>query len=97
MAAPCAVGRLLAGVRDAKRKVYAVRYEAVNAMLVNEFLKEHKKVEQLEATVAQLKSTVANQQGDFAVQLKRLDSKIQTVNDKVELTERSPRTIENSY
>ena len=39
-------------------QIYTVRYEAVNAMLLNEFLKEHKKVEQLEATVAQ-------QQKDF--------------------------------
>jgi len=39
-------------VRDAKGEIYTVRYEAVNAMLLNEFLKEHKKVEQLEATVA---------------------------------------------
>jgi hypothetical protein len=38
--------------RDAEGKVYTVRYEAVNAMLLNEFLKEHKKVEQLEATAA---------------------------------------------
>ena len=41
-------------VRDAKGKPYTVRYEAVNAMLLNEFLKEHGKVEKLEATVSQL-------------------------------------------
>src|SRR5207247_10498665 len=40
-------------VRDKEGKVNTVRYEAVNAMLLNEFLKEHKKVEQLEATVDQ--------------------------------------------
>jgi hypothetical protein len=40
-------------VRDADGKVYTVRYEAVNAMLLNEFLKEHRNVEQLEGTVAQ--------------------------------------------
>jgi hypothetical protein len=38
--------------RDAEGKVFSVRYEAVNAMLLNEFLKEHSKVEKLEATVA---------------------------------------------
>jgi hypothetical protein len=42
-----------------------VRYEAVNTMLLNEFLKEHRKVEQQEATITQLKSTVAQQQTDF--------------------------------
>jgi hypothetical protein len=44
--------------RDADGKAYTVRYEAVNAMLLNEFLKEHKKVEQLEATVAKLAAAV---------------------------------------
>ena len=39
--------------RDEEGRPYTVRYEAVNAMLLNEFLKEHRKVEQLESTVAQ--------------------------------------------
>jgi hypothetical protein len=39
-------------VRDAEGKVFTVRYEAVNAMLLNEFLKEHGKVEKLEAIIA---------------------------------------------
>src|SRR6266700_3548819 len=42
-------------VRDEKGEIYTVRYEAVNAMLLNEFLKEHRKVEQQEATITQLK------------------------------------------
>ena len=44
--------------RDEKGKVYTVRYEAVNAMLLNEFLKEHITVQEQKATIAQLKSTV---------------------------------------
>src|SRR5205823_11185780 len=52
--------------RDADGKPYTVRYEAVNAMLLNEFLKEHKKVEDLQVTVAQQQKTfqakVAEQQ-----------------------------------
>ena len=40
--------------RDSEGKPYSVCYEAVNAMLLNEFLKEHRKVEQLETTVAKL-------------------------------------------
>ena len=58
-------------VRDKEGKPYSVRYEQVNAMLLNEFLKEHKafleeqrKVAQQEATISQLKSTVAQQQRD---------------------------------
>jgi Chaperone of endosialidase len=48
--------------RDKNGKVYTVRYEAVNAMLLNEFLKEHRRVEELETAVKQLQSTVAEQQ-----------------------------------
>ena len=42
-------------VRDEKGEIYTVRYDAVNAMLLNEFLKEHRKNEEQEATIAQLK------------------------------------------
>jgi hypothetical protein len=63
-------------VCDAEGKVFTVRYEAVNAMLLNEFLKEHRKVEQQATTIAQqrkdfqasitkLEETVAQQQKDF--------------------------------
>ena len=40
-------------VRDKEGKPYTVRYDQVNAMLLNEFLKEHRKVERLQATLAQ--------------------------------------------
>ena len=39
-------------VHDKDGQIYTVRYEAVNAMLLNEFLKEHRKVQELQATVA---------------------------------------------
>lgn len=42
-------------MRDENGKPYTVRYDAVNAMLLNEFLKEHRKIEKLQATVAELK------------------------------------------
>ena len=41
--------------RDEQGKPYTVRYEAVNAMLLNEFLKEHRKVQEQEATITELK------------------------------------------
>ena len=47
-------------VRDDEGKAYTVRYDAVNAMLLNEFLKEHKKVEEQGATTAQLKKQIDN-------------------------------------
>jgi Chaperone of endosialidase len=52
-------------VRDKEGKPRGVRYDQVNAMLLNEFLKEHKKVEQQQATIVELKSTVAQQRKDF--------------------------------
>ena len=48
--------------RDEQGKPYTVRYEAVNAMLLNEFLKEHRKVQEQEATIAELKSIAAKQE-----------------------------------
>ena len=63
-------------VRDKDGKPYSVRYDAVNAMLLNEFLKEHRKVEEHQATIAELKSSVAQQQKDFeaAIARQRKDS-----------------------
>jgi len=75
--------------RNKKGEAETVRYDAINAMLLNEFLKEHQKVEELEAKLAQ-------QQKDLTARLKELDTKIQTVNDKVELGKPSPRTVENN-
>ena len=75
--------------RDAEGKVFTVRYEAVNAMLLNEFLKEHHKVEDLEAKLAQ-------QQKDFTARLNELGAKVQKVSDKVELSKPAPRTVENN-
>lgn len=46
-------------VRDNKNQVYTVRYEAVNAMLLNEFLKQHRKVEEQGAQIEKLQQSVA--------------------------------------
>ena len=71
--------------RDADRKVYTVRYEAVNAMLLNEFLKEHRMVQQQEKEIDALKA-----------ELKEQRALIQKVNDKVELGKPAPQTVLNS-
>jgi hypothetical protein len=60
--------------RDQQGKVYTVRYEAVNAMLLNEFLKEHRKVQEQEATITQVKSTVVKQESTIAQQQKDFQS-----------------------
>src|SRR5947208_7803401 len=64
-------------VRDKEGKAYSVRYEQVNAMLLNEFLKEHRKVEKLEATVAQ-------QHKDFESAVAELNGQIQKVSAQLE-------------
>jgi len=89
--------------RDAEGEVYTVRYEAVNAMLLNEFLKEHRKVTQLETTVAQqqnkFESKIADQQKEIealATSLKEQTSQIQKVSAELELRRPAPQTALNN-
>jgi hypothetical protein len=86
--------------RDAEGKVHTVRYEAVNTMLLNEFLKEHRKVEEQEATIAELKSSANNQrsistkQDAFIAQqqkqIEALTTGLQKVSDRLELSKPGP-------
>jgi trimeric autotransporter adhesin len=62
--------------RDDQGKPYTVRYEAVNAMLLNEFLKEHRKVEEQQAAIKQLESRVA-QCGDLRSTVAQQEKQIQ--------------------
>ena len=64
--------------RDENGRVNTVRYEAVNAMLLNEFLKEHRNVAEQQSTIAQLKTTVAQQQK----QIEALTATRQKVSDQ---------------
>ena len=57
-------------VRNDDGEIYTVRHEAVNAMQLNEFLKEHGQVEQFKATVAQQRNQIAAQQATVAQQQK---------------------------
>ena len=58
-------------VRDEQGKPYSVRYEQVNAMLLNEFLKEHRRVQELASAVAKQEGTIAQQQRDFQLAIAR--------------------------
>src|SRR5262249_55357740 len=81
---------------DKEGKPYTVRYDAVNAMLLNEFLKERRKVEQQEATITQLKSTVAKQEATAAKQQKQiaaLTAGLQRVSAQLELSKSAPQTV----
>jgi hypothetical protein len=72
-------------VRDNNGEVLSVRYEQVNAMLLNEFLKEHKKIDKLQATVANLLATVKEQA-----------PQIQKVSAQLEVSKRTAKVVANN-
>src|SRR5438874_6455337 len=76
-------------VRGEDGKVTTVRYEAVNAMLRNEFLKEHRNVAEKQSTIAELKAALAQQQK----QIEALTATVQKVSDQIELNERRPQLV----
>jgi Chaperone of endosialidase len=83
-------------VRDKEGKPYTVRYDQVNAMLLNEFLKEHRKNEQQEATITQLKkelqATAAHQQQ----QIQALTAGLQKVSAQLEVSKPAAQTVLNN-
>jgi uncharacterized coiled-coil protein SlyX len=91
--------------RDKEGKPFTVRYDAVNAMLLNEFLKEHRKVEhqerklaQQETIIAQLKSAVTRQEATAAEQRKEIEALtagLQNVTDQLALSKLAPRMVLN--
>ncbi len=85
--------------RDAKGEVYTVRYEAVNAMLLNEFLKEHRTVQELKSTVAKQEATAAEQQKEIKVltaSLKEQAAQIQKVSAQLEASKPAPQVVNNN-
>src|SRR4029077_19095964 len=83
-------------VRDANGKVYTVRYEAVNAMLLNEFLKEHRKVQELEND---LRAAIAQHQAEIkalTATLKEQAAQIQKVGTESELSKPAVQTVANN-
>jgi hypothetical protein len=82
--------------RDAGGKAYTVRYEAVNAMLLNEFLKEHRRVEEQNRKIEMQQATITQLRKEMetvVARLKEQDSKIQKVSAQVELSKPAPRTV----
>ena len=72
-----------------KGQVESVRYDMVNAMLLNEFLKEHRKVQEQQAIIAQLRKDMES----VLARLKEHDSKIQQVNDQIALSGNVRRAV----
>jgi len=97
-------------VRDEDGKVSTVRYEAVNAMLLNEFLKEHRKVEEQDRRLQKQEATIASQQKEFQsavaqqrkeIQLLRASlaeqaAQIQKVGAQLEVSKAVPKSVSNN-
>ena len=97
-------------VRDRNGEIYSVRYEAVNAMLLNEFLKEHRTVNELKSTVARQEATISRQEKVFQAtasqqqkeietlteSLKEQASQIQKVSAELELQKPTAHTVDHS-
>ena len=71
-------------IRDLEGNPHTVRYEQINAMLLNEFLKEHRKVQKLEAALEAL-----------TARLNEHDAKIQTVSDRMESSNSARVAVSN--
>jgi uncharacterized coiled-coil protein SlyX len=76
-------------LRNEAGEIYTVRYDAVNAMLLNEFLKEHRKGQEQERKVAGLEATVAQQQK----QIEALTATVERVSDQVALSKPAPQLV----
>jgi hypothetical protein len=79
-------------VRDDDGKPYTVRYDAVNAMLLNEFLKEHRRNEEQEVTIAQLKSGVEA----LTATVKEQAAQLQKVSAQIEVSRPAPQVVNNN-
>jgi uncharacterized coiled-coil protein SlyX len=67
------------------REIYTVRYEAVNAMLLNEFLKEHHQMQDLKAIVAEQQK-----------QIEAVTAGLQKVSDQLEASKPAPQALQQS-
>ena len=92
--------------RDEKGQAETVRYEAVNAMLLNEFLKEHRKLTEQQGTIGELKVAVAQQQSTNTEQQKAIKSltaalkeqaaQIQKVRAELQVRKPAPQVVANN-
>jgi uncharacterized coiled-coil protein SlyX len=85
--------------RDEDGKIVTVRYQAVYAMLLNEFLKAHSKVQEQEAVIAQVKSNAAKQEATIARQQKQIEALaagLQKVSAQLEISKTAPQVVNNN-
>jgi hypothetical protein len=78
---------------DEQGKPFTVRYDDVNAMLLNEFLKEHRTVQALKSAAAKQEATIAHQQK----QIEALGAAVQKVSAQVEMSRPAPQTVVDNH
>jgi len=78
-------------VRDEKGQVNSVRYDQVNAMLLNEFLKEHRKVRELETTLAREQNDFQSRLSEQEKQIAALASDLHNVSAELAISRSTPR------
>jgi predicted RNase H-like nuclease (RuvC/YqgF family) len=78
-------------VRDKEGKPNSVRYDQVNTMLLNEFLKEHKRVEEQQATISELKSEMTA----LTVTVQEQASELQQVKTQMQIKSSAPVIVKN--
>jgi septal ring factor EnvC (AmiA/AmiB activator) len=83
-------------VRDKDGKPYSVRYDQINAMLLNEFLEEHRKVAEQEATITQLKKDFRATVAQLTARLDEQAAQIQKVNDQFEISKGTSNVVLNN-
>ena len=81
---------------DKEGKPYSVRYDQVNAMLLNEFLKEHKKVQEQGATIIQQRKDFEAALAQQQKQIEALTAGLQKVSAQLELSKAAPQTVKNT-
>ena len=79
-------------VSDQEGKPYTVRYDAVNAMLLNEFLKEHRKVEEQQSTITRLQKGMET----IIARLEEQESELQKVSAQLQVSKAAPQTVLNN-
>jgi len=84
-------------VRDEKGEIYTVRYDAVNSMLLNEFLKEHRKLREQEAAITQLKKEFGATIAQLTARLDEQASQIRKVSGRLEMDKPAPRVVNNNH
>ena len=87
-------------VRDADGEIYTVRYDAVNAMLLNEFLKEHAKVEEQNQKIREQEATIAELKNGIKTLVARIDeqdAKIEGVSDQIEMSSSASQMVVNDH